>query len=173
MPFDIPLSQWFETAWRRLRAPLGRGGAEEPVNQLSFGELLEGLDAPPVEFDPALSLEPLGPGDARLIEREQAWAPLHAALAAWLNGEARMVACFGPPGSGVSTGLNRLARLGRDTFLATGLRHSGHNSSGLSDIFCNTSNALRQWSQHVCYYWRITAHTQQRSQNLGIMRLPT
>ena len=39
MPSDLP--QWLETAWQRLRAPLGFGdGSAEPTIQLSLRELL-------------------------------------------------------------------------------------------------------------------------------------
>ncbi len=110
MSLDLSLPQWLDTAWKRLRAPLGDSGNREPVSQLSLGELVARLEAPAPELESALSLEPLKSNDPRLVVREQAWTALHSALSAWMNGESRMVACFGPPGSGVSTSLNWLAR---------------------------------------------------------------
>jgi hypothetical protein len=110
MSLDLSLPQWLETVWKRLRAPLGPGGDREPVSQLKLGDLVAGLETAAPDQESALSLEPLQADDPRLVVREQAWALLQGALSAWMNGEARMLACFGPPGSGVSTSLNWLAR---------------------------------------------------------------
>ena len=104
------------TALQRFRPRAAKPAAEdEAVNRLKPAELLAGQQTARQDLDSALNdaltMESLPGGDARFFSRVGPLEQLRVALDTWQAGQPRMVACFGPQGSGISSLLNQVEQL--------------------------------------------------------------